>query len=91
MKKEAQQELGFKEQAMLTSHLLKDKGHAAVPVGTSIYVPDTGDNIPRKPALFLFTFQAGFLHQSPPKAATARSRNRLLPWVAATGIINSHL
>lgn len=90
-KKEAQQELGFKEQKMLTSHLLKDKGHPWVPVGMSTYVSDIGNNIARKPALFLSTFQAGILHQSPHKAATVRSRNRLLPLAAATGIINSHL
>lgn len=39
-KKEAQQELGFKEQAMLTSHLSKDKGHPQVPVSMSTHVPE---------------------------------------------------
>lgn len=40
-KNEAQQELGFKEQAVLTSHLLKDNGHPQVHVGRSTYVPET--------------------------------------------------
>lgn len=39
-KNKAQQELGFKEQAVLTSHLLKDKGHPQVHVAMSTYVPE---------------------------------------------------
>lgn len=38
-KKEAQQELGFKGQAMLTSHLSKDKGHPGVPVSMPTHAP----------------------------------------------------